>query len=70
MKVLGISGSPRIGGNTDVLLDKALEGARSKGAETEKINSLCNYSFIPADSNKTISALFLKICLNLSYTRG
>ena len=37
MKVLGISGSPRIGGNTDILLDKALEGARSKGAETEKI---------------------------------
>ncbi|MFH1594287.1 MAG: flavodoxin family protein [Candidatus Omnitrophota bacterium] len=42
MKVLGISGSPRIGGNTDVLLEKALEGARSSGAETEKIilNSL------------------------------
>jgi len=37
MKVLGINGSPRIGGNTDILLDKAMEGARSKGAETEKI---------------------------------
>ena len=37
MKVLGISGSPRIGGNTDSLLDKALEGARSKGAKTNKI---------------------------------
>jgi len=37
MKVLGINGSPRIGGNTDILLDKALEGARSKGAETKKI---------------------------------
>lgn len=37
MKVLGISGSPRKGGNTDVLLEKALEGARSSGAETEKI---------------------------------
>lgn len=33
MKVLGIYGSPRKGGNTDQLLDKALEGARSAGAE-------------------------------------
>jgi len=37
MKTLGINGSPRIGGNTDILLDKVLEGARAKGAETEKI---------------------------------
>jgi multimeric flavodoxin WrbA len=31
-------GSPRIGGNTDLLLDEALKGAQSAGAETEKIN--------------------------------
>ncbi|MFH1552244.1 MAG: flavodoxin family protein [Candidatus Omnitrophota bacterium] len=37
MKVLGISGSPRLGGNTDILLDKALEGATEGGSETEKI---------------------------------
>src|SRR3989338_2271859 len=37
MKVLGINGSPRIGGNTDILLDKVMEGAESKGAETEKV---------------------------------
>ncbi len=37
MRVLGISGSPRTGGNTDILLEKSLEGARSNGAETEKI---------------------------------
>src|SRR4030067_1475278 len=36
-KVLGILGSPRIGGNSDVLLDQALAGARDGGAETEKI---------------------------------
>ena len=35
--ILGILGSPRIGGNADTLLDKALEGASSKGAKTEKI---------------------------------
>jgi len=37
MKVLGIMGSPRIGGNTDLLLDEALRGAREAGAETEKL---------------------------------
>ena len=37
MKVLGIMGSPRIKGNTDLLLDEALKGAKSQGAETEKI---------------------------------
>lgn len=35
--VLGILGSPRIGGNSDLLLDKALEGAQNAGASTEKI---------------------------------
>lgn len=37
MKVLGISGSPRKAGNTDTLLDKALEGAKSAGGQVEKI---------------------------------
>ncbi|HAZ10082.1 MAG TPA: flavodoxin family protein [Candidatus Omnitrophica bacterium] len=46
MKVLGINGSPRIGGNTDTLLDKVLQGARSKGADTEKI-VLNELKFVP-----------------------
>lgn len=37
MKVLGVLGSPRMGGNSDVLLDQALTGARDQGAKTEKI---------------------------------
>ena len=37
MKVLGIMGSPRIKGNTDLLLEEALKGAQSQGAEIEKI---------------------------------
>lgn len=37
MRVLGITGSPRRGGNTDLLLDEVLKGAASKGAETKKI---------------------------------
>lgn len=36
--ILGINGSPRIGGNTDVLLGKTLEGARALGAKTKKIH--------------------------------
>jgi multimeric flavodoxin WrbA len=37
LRVIGISGSPRRSGNTDSLLDKALEGALSEGAFVEKI---------------------------------
>jgi len=37
MKVLGIYGSPRKGGNTDQLLDKVLEGAQSAGAEVRRV---------------------------------
>ena len=37
MKVLGILGSPRLGGNSDILLEQALTGARDAGGETEKI---------------------------------
>ena len=35
MKVLGIYGSPRKGGNTDLLLDEFLKGAREEGAEVD-----------------------------------
>jgi len=37
IKVLGIMGSPRRHSNTEMLLDKALEGAKEKGAEVEKV---------------------------------
>lgn len=37
MKVLGIYGSPRKQGNTDQLLDKALEGAGSMGGTVKRI---------------------------------
>src|SRR3989339_1783112 len=37
MKVLGIYGSPRKGGNSDALLDKALEGASSAGAAVSRV---------------------------------
>lgn len=37
MKVLGIYGSPRKGGNSDLLLEEALKGAQSQGAEISTI---------------------------------
>jgi multimeric flavodoxin WrbA len=37
LRVLGIMGSPRLGGNTDLLLDSALRGALGQGAEVEKV---------------------------------
>ena len=38
MKIIAINGSPRKKDNTATLLNKALEGAASNGAETEMIN--------------------------------
>jgi multimeric flavodoxin WrbA len=35
--VVGILGSPRRGGNSDILLDQCLKGAREKGAATTKL---------------------------------
>jgi len=37
MKVIAFCGSPRVGGNTDVLIDQLLKGTQSKGAKTEKV---------------------------------
>ena len=37
LKVLGISGSPRRGGNSDMLLQSILAGAKTAGVETEAV---------------------------------
>jgi len=37
LRVLGIAGSPRRGGNTDLLLAEVMRGAASQGAETKTI---------------------------------
>lgn len=37
IKVLGIVGSPRRGGNTDVMVDHVLKGAEEAGAVSEKV---------------------------------
>jgi multimeric flavodoxin WrbA len=46
IKVLGISTSPRIKGNSDLLLRQALAGAQSTGVSTEYVN-LSNYKISP-----------------------
>lgn len=43
MKILGIVGSPRRGGNTDTLIQAALNHATAQGAEVEKLY-LCDYN--------------------------
>ena len=45
-KVLGISGSPRKGGNSDILLQHLLRGARSEVAATDMVR-LRDYRFEP-----------------------
>ena len=54
MKVLGIIGSPRNNGNTEVLVREALDSARSLGAETEMIK-VCDINITPCDGCETCS---------------
>ena len=46
LKVLGISASPRLKGNSDLLLRQALAGAQSAGAEIEYVR-LCDFKIAP-----------------------
>jgi len=46
MKVLGIFGSPRRGGNTELLLEEALKGAEAGGADVERL-FLVDFTIIP-----------------------
>ena len=45
-KVIGICGSPRVGGNTDILVHEVLKGASDVGCETEYI-ALSGLSVLP-----------------------
>ncbi|OGP58442.1 MAG: NADPH-dependent FMN reductase [Deltaproteobacteria bacterium RBG_13_52_11b] len=46
LKVLGIFASPRKGGNTDLLLEEALKGAQSEGAQVERLR-LTDFAITP-----------------------
>jgi len=45
-KILGIGGSPRKGGNSDILLKRLLKGAEEEGVSTEELQ-LREYQFQP-----------------------
>lgn len=49
MRVLGISGSPRVNGNTDLMLNEALTAAKSHGAEVKLIR-LEDYTLRPCSA--------------------
>ncbi|MFH1406500.1 MAG: flavodoxin family protein [Candidatus Omnitrophota bacterium] len=49
MRVLALLASPRRNGNTEILLDEAIRGARSKGANVEKI-AINNLKFLPCQN--------------------
>ncbi|MDP3879703.1 MAG: flavodoxin family protein [Dehalococcoidales bacterium] len=46
MRVLGIAGSPRRGGNTDLLLAEVMRGAASRGAEVKTL-FICDLDIAP-----------------------
>jgi len=46
MKIVALIGSPRKGGNTDILVDQILKGAKTKGHTGEKLY-LYNYQISP-----------------------
>lgn len=52
MKILAISGSPRINGNTDILLNEVLQAAQSEGAQTQLIR-LSDYKLEPCQACMT-----------------
>jgi len=46
MRILALVGSPRKGGNTDILVEEILKGARTNGHSTEKLR-LYDYDILP-----------------------
>lgn len=52
LKVLAIEGSPRKGGNSDLLLDNFLKGAEEAGCKVEKVN-ICALKIAPCDEGNS-----------------
>ncbi len=52
LNILGLAGSPRRHGNTDLLLDQVLAGAAHRGAQTEKV-ILSAMKIAPCDACET-----------------
>jgi multimeric flavodoxin WrbA len=52
MLIVGISGSPRVGGNTDMILQEALTAAKEEGADVKLIR-ISDYSLQPCNACRT-----------------
>jgi multimeric flavodoxin WrbA len=52
MLIVGISGSPRVGGNTDMILQEALAAAKEEGANVKLIR-ISDYSLQPCNGCRT-----------------
>lgn len=61
MKVLGISGSPRTGGNTELLVQTALQELRAEGLETEYV-SLAGRQILPCTACGDCSHVERPLC--------
>ena len=49
LRIIGVSGSPRVGGNTDIILSEALAAAKEEGAEVRLIR-ISDYSLEPCSA--------------------
>ncbi len=61
MYIVGLSGSPRKGGNTDLILQEALDAAKANGAEV-KLFRICEYHLSPCTGCMTCFST--KKCIN------
>ena len=49
MRIIGVCGSPRNGGNTELILNEALMAAKEEGAEVGLIR-ICDYKLEPCNA--------------------
>lgn len=59
--IVGLSGSPRVGGNTDLILQEALAAAKAEGADVNLIR-ISDYRLSPC--NGCMSCFSTKKCVN------
>ena len=61
MRIVGLSGSPRVGGNTDLILQEALAAAKAEGADVNLIR-VSDYHLQPC--NGCMTCFSTKKCVN------
>jgi multimeric flavodoxin WrbA len=61
VRIIGLSGSPRVGGNTDLIVQEALAAAKVEGADVNLIR-IADYRLLPC--NGCMSCFSTKKCVN------